>query len=203
MTVWTNGSELKSDIKQWTLDESTELADALDSIIAHAEYRIFRQLDIPHFVETDTATTTDGDPFLTLPSTSEIVRVRYVKVGDAALEYRPQNFLAEYWPDRTQTGAPKYFARWDEATLLLAPTPDASLSLEMNYTIKPAGITDVSSTYLSDNYPELLFAACLSEAFAYKKDNNLYQAWEQQYQNRLQAAGAEQQRATSDVFTMG
>jgi hypothetical protein len=59
---------------------------------------------------------------------------------------------------------------WDENTIVVAPTPDQNYNMQINYILKPAGLSvSNTTTYLSTEFPNGLTYACLVEAFGYLK----------------------------------
>ena len=67
---------------------------------------------------------------LSMPADLLILRSVQIINSDVRdfLEKRETSFISEYAPNDTVTGQPKYYANWDETNILLAPTPDSSLS---------------------------------------------------------------------------
>ena len=53
------------------------------------------------------------------------------------LEKRETSFISEYAPNDTVTGQPKYYANWDETNILLAPTPDSTYTIQINFIKDP------------------------------------------------------------------
>ena len=85
------------------------------------------------------------------------------------LQYRDTNFMAEYNP-KGETGVPKYYSYWDENTLVFAPTPDATYTIQLNYILKTQGLSSTNTTtYLSQKFPNGLLYACLVEAYGFLK----------------------------------
>ena len=93
------------------------------------------------------------------------------------------NFLQEYWPDPTQTAAPKYYAQFDIDNFILAPTPDASYNVEIHYFYRPNSITGSAQTsWLGDNAPDALLYGCLVEAYTFMKgEADMLQLYESRF----------------------
>ena len=118
------------------------------------------------------------------------------------------SFMNEYAPDRTSAGAatPKYYAMWDQDTHYLAPTPNAALTVEIAYTYKPAGLTSTNtSTWLSQNAPNVLLYGCILEALGYLKGPaDMIQYYDKMYNQSVQAlATYEMGRDRRDEFRDG
>jgi len=103
------------------------------------------------------------------------------------------NFISEYNPTGTQ-GLPKFYSYWDENTIVLAPTPDQNYNMQINYNLKPTGLSSSNTeTYLSKEFPNGLLYACLVEAYGFLKGPaDMIQFYEGKYQQALQGFTVEQ-----------
>jgi hypothetical protein len=110
------------------------------------------------------------------------------------LQKKEASFLSEYWPNRSSTGIPKYYANYDEDSIILAPTPNAAYTIDLEYNALPTGLSSSNTTtWISNNAPALLLYACLVEAFKFLKGpDNLTQMYQQSYTNALQVLAQEQ-----------
>jgi hypothetical protein len=101
---------------------------------------------------------------------------------------------------------PKYYGYWDENTIIIAPTPDQNYNMQINYILKPAGLSSSNTTtYLSTEFPNGLLYACLVEAFGFLKGPaDMIQYYEGKYQQALQGFTIEQMgRRRRDEYTDG
>jgi hypothetical protein len=124
---------------------------------------------------------------------------------NAVVEYRDTGFINEYNSTNAQ-GLPKYFSYWDEQTIVLAPIPDLTYTMQLNYILKPAGLSvSNTTTYLSNQFPTGLLYACLVEAYGFLKGPaDMIQFYEQKYQSVLQGFSIEQMgRRRRDEFQEG
>ena len=77
--------------------------------------------------------------------------------------------MAEY-NKSDATGVPKYYSYWDESHLVFAPVPNATYTIQLNYILKPQGLSSTNATtYLSEKFPNGLLYACLVEAYGFLK----------------------------------
>ena len=206
--------ELVTKIREYTETTSTVITSTIvNDFISDAEYRIMTDVDLDVFRQNDFSTLTIGAPFLSTPTGILIIRyvVTYNDDGDRTyLQQKDVSFMEEYTGNRTTTGTPKYYSNWDETKMLIAPTPDAALNIELAYVRRPtasAGTALASTnttTYLSLNAPNALTYACLVEAFAFLQNDNMYKLYEQKYQQSLSGLGIEQQgRRRRDEYMNG
>ena len=93
------------------------------------------------------------------------------------------NFLQEFHPDASDTGAPKYYAMFDVDNFIIAPTPDDNYSTELHYYYRPASITGSAGTsWLGDNAPNTLLYGSLVEAYTFMKgEADMLQSYESRF----------------------
>jgi len=209
----TTYAELKQQIIDYTETDSNVLTTTiLNDIIEHAESRIFRNVDLDVFKKYKTANLTIGDPFVAMPGATPqlFAFVRYIQIFDTnnirvTLEKKDTSFINEFVPNRTTTGTPKYYANWDNDTLLLAPSPDATYTVELAYNAQPTGLSSsTTTTWISNNAPEMLLYACLVEAFKFLKNPQMVQMYEQYYKESLTPfAGEQMGRRRRDEYMDG
>ena len=109
------------------------------------------------------------------------------------LQKKDSSYINEYWPNRTSTGVPKYYANWDNDTIILAPTPNAAYTIELAYNAQPTGLSSSNTTtWVSNNAPQLLLYACLIEAFKFLKNPDMLNIYTVSYKEELQTMGQEQ-----------
>jgi len=203
MTTYT---ELVTQIRDYTETDSNVLTDTIvDDFIEHTENRILRELNIPAFVSHQFANFTASNPFLSLPGGAGPTPVLFATInslmiysaagtGDRTfLERKDVSFMNEYWPDRANTGTPKYYSQWDDNTVYVVPTPDAAYTVELSMSKLPDRLNaSTTSTWLSNNTPTLLLYGCLIEAFKYLKGPaEMLQMYEQSYGTSLQEVAAQ------------
>ena len=212
-------SELTTQILDYT-EVSTDVLTSTrtDDFIEHTENRILRDIDIDAFKSHQYSTLTTSNPFLSLPGGStpdptSLATIRSVHIWPASgtatrtfLEQRDITFMNEYWPTRTSTGTPKYWAWWDEDTIYLAPTPDAAYNIEVGITRLPTRLSSSNTTsWLGNNAPIALLYGCLAEAFKFLKGPaEMLQLYEQSYQRAIKELAVEQQgRHRRDEYMHG
>ena len=190
--------ELVTNIRNYTEVDSNVFSNSvINTFITMAENRILRDIDLDVFKLEVAGSLTSGNRFLTAPS--DILTHRYMILtsvgGDQIfLDFRDTSFMKEYWPDGSETGVPKYYSVWDQNTFYVAPTPDASYTVELGYIYRPAQLSSSNTTtWVSVNAPEVLLYACLIQAYSYTKGPlEMLQYFENSYKQALQGIGVEQ-----------
>lgn len=200
MTTYTT---LRADIALWANNESQELQAALDTIIRLAELRIYRELDLRIFRKSAASATQAGDPYLALPADCLVVRALLLADGEHLLN-RDETYLREFWPDPEITSRPRYYGHWDEATVILAPTPDQGYGVHLVYTRQPTGIgPGNTTTWLSLNAYDLMLYACLLETAGFLEGVTAerMEMYQTRYTDAAQRVQTQDARNRGDDFT--
>jgi|TARA_R100001163_G_scaffold29057_1_gene23190 hypothetical protein len=205
----TTYSELVTQIRDYCETDSNVLTTTIvNDIIEHAELKIFREIDLDVFKKYKTASLTSSDAFVAMPGALPVdfEFARYVHIFSPSgslggltdnervtLQKKDSSYINEYWPNRTSTGVPKYYANWDNDTIILAPTPNAAYTIELAYNAQPTGLSSSNTTtWVSNNAPQLLLYACLIEAFKFLKNPDMLNIYTVSYKEELQTMGQEQ-----------
>jgi len=206
----TDYSDLTDNVRNYTETSTNVLSNTvIQPFIESTEDKVRRTVDLNYYRKYDTATLTVSNPFLPLPADWEATRYVQLIDGNDDRTYLIQkdiSFMNEYAPDRTSTATPKFYAMWDQDTHYLAPTPNAALTVELAYTYKPPGLTSTNtSTWLSQNAPNVLLYGCILEALGYLKGPaDMIQYYDKMYNQSVQAlATYEMGRDRRDEFRDG
>jgi len=204
-------AELLQKVRDYTEVDSNVLTDSiLDSMIRDAELRIFREVDADYAREYATANLNINSPYLLLPnvtassgvtSTRRAIIVRSFLVYDSSqspttkeyLDKRDTTFIFEY-NSTGATGVPKYYAMWKETSVIMAPTPNAQYQVQLSYIYTPDHLSATNTTtYLSDNVPDLLFYATMCQAYEFLKGPmDMYKVYSDKYNVAIQSFALEQ-----------
>ena len=208
--------ELVDQIRAYTETDSNVLSTTIvNDFISHAEHRIFSEVDLDAFRSYQYAALTANNAFVSLPGTgiSEFALIRSVQIygqtlgnSRTKLQQKDVTFMNEYWPDRTATGTPVYYANWKAGNIYLAPTPDVAYNIEVALNKLPTGLSSTNTTtWVSTNAPRTLLYACLCEALKFLKGPyDLLAQYEQSYMNAIQDLSIEQQgRGRRDEYMDG
>jgi len=189
----TDFSDLVDNVRNYTETDSTVLTDAIiQQFIDSTEDKVRRKVDLNYYRRYDTATLTVNNPFLPLPADWEATR--YLQLIDGSnnrtfLIQKDISFINEFAPDRTSSaaGTPKYYADYDQDTHMLAPTPNAALTVELAYTYKPPVLSSTTtSNWMSQNAPNVLLYGCVLEALGYLKGPaDMIQYYDKMYNQSL------------------
>jgi len=209
-------AELKQKIIDYTEVSSNVFTDTiLNGFINDAEYRILREVDSDNNRRYATANLIASTRFIDVPTDLLIVRSAQIVDSELAtgdtnqnrdfLQFRDTSFMSEFNPTAT-TGVPKYYSNWDETRIVVAPTPDQTYTIQLNYILKPTGLSSTNTTtYLSTEFPNGLLYACLVEAYGFLKGPvDMLQLYDKKYVEAVKGFSIEQMgRRRRDEYQAG
>jgi hypothetical protein len=208
--------ELVTKIRDYTEVDSNVLTSTIvNGFIEDAEFRILRDVDSDNNRRYVTANLISGTRFIDTPQNLLVIRSAQIVDSELAdgdtnqnrdfLQYRDVNFMSEFNPAAAQ-GVPKYYSNWDETRIVVAPTPDQTYTIQLNYILKPAGLSSTNTTtYLSLEFPNGLLYACLAEAYGFLKGPvDMYQLYDKKYVEAVKGFSIEQMgRRRRDEYQAG
>jgi hypothetical protein len=207
-------AELVQKIRDYTEVSSNVLtATIVDGIINDAEFRILREVDSDNNRRYATANVLTSTRFIDTPTNALIIRSAQIVDSDGTaspdnrefLQFRDTSFMSEFNPTGA-TGVPKYYSWWDEDTIVMAPTPDATYTIQLNYILKDPGLSSTNTTtYLSTYFPNGLLYACLAEAYGFLKGPvDMLQLYDNKYVEAVKGFSIEQMgRRRRDEYQAG
>ena len=207
-------TELVQKIRDYTeVDANVLTSTIIDGFIENAEFRILRDVDSDNNRRYATANLITSQRYINTPADLLIIRSAQIIDSDGSsqpnnrdfLQFRDTSFMSEFNPTET-TGVPKYYGYWNESEIIIAPTPDATYEIQLNYILKDPGLSATNTTtYISTNFPNGLLYACLTEAFSFLKGpNDLLQLYEGKYKQVVEGFSIEQMgRRRRDEYQSG
>ena len=204
--------------KVWDVKSASDWAfnykfTIVNGFIENSEFRILRDVDSDNNRRYVTAQLIAGTRFIDTPTNLLVIRSAQIVDSDGTanpdnrdfLQYRDTSFMSEFNNLNSQ-GVPKYYSNWDEDTIVVAPTPDETYTIQLNYILKPEGLSSTNTTtYLSLQFPNGLLYACLVEAYSFLKGpQDLLQLYEQKYKQTIEGFSIEQMgRRRRDEYQSG
>jgi hypothetical protein len=168
-------AQLKQAIQDYTENDETTFVTNLSVFIRAAEERILKNIQLTLFRKNVSASFTASNKYLASPT--DFLAPFSLSYTDAEgdkefLLFKDVNFIQDYNPDATDTGAPRYYAVFDINNFIIAPTPDSNYSVELHYYYRPASLTagaDDGTTWLSENATMAMLYGSLIEAYTFMK----------------------------------
>ncbi len=189
-------ADFLTQVRNYTEVDSNVLSDTLlDQFIRNVELDIAGQVDYDDLRKYATSNTTASNRYVSMPSDLLILRSVQIISSNVRdfLEKKDTSFIAEFAPNETVTGTPKYFANWDETNILLAPTPNAAFEIQINYIKDPPHFDSSTNTFLSEHQEAMLLYGVLRECFGFLKGpEDLYKLYSDRYNQSIQAFGLQQ-----------
>jgi hypothetical protein len=182
---------LKTAIQDYVQSTEATFVSQLPRFILNAEERILKECQLDVFRKSSQGTASSGNAYLQKPSDFLSQNSLSVINGSSKefLLYKQATMLQDYTPNPATTGTPLYYADWDEATFLLAPTPDSSYTMELHYFYRPQSITESSdgTSWLGTNAELALLYGSLVEAYTFLKgEADILGLYNQRFQESLQ-----------------
>ena len=188
-------STFLTQVRDYTEVDSNVLTDAIiQDFIRSVELDVAGKVDYDDLRKYSTSTFTAGNRYVVLPADLTIMRsVQAINGSDRSfLEKRDTSFISEF-NNSGATGLPKYYAMWDDFNLVVAPTPDDTYQVQLNYIIDPPHFTSTNNTFLAQYQDGLLLYGVLTEAFSYLKGPmDMYNLYKSKYDESVQAFALQQ-----------
>jgi hypothetical protein len=207
-------AELIQKIRDYTEVSANVLTDSiLNDMIENVEFRILRDVDSDNNRRYATANVLTNTRFIDTPTNALVIRSAQIVDSDGTaaddnrefLQFRDTSFMSEFNPTGA-TGVPKYYSMWDEDTIVMAPTPNATYTIQLNYILKDPGLSATNTTtYLSTYFPNGLLYACLAEAYGFLKGPvDMLQLYDNKYVEAVKGFSIEQMgRRRRDEYQAG
>ena len=185
-----NYSQLTQLIQQYCESTESSFVANIPTFVQLAEERIYNSVQIPAIRKNVTGTMTINLQYFQLPSdwlSTFSLAVIDPTTGD--YEYllnKDVNFIRASYPPPNSTGKPKYYAIWNNASMILGPTPDLAYTAELHYYYYPASIVTAGTSWVGDNFETVLLYGSLREAYTYLKgEQDMMQYYDQKYQEAV------------------
>ena len=185
-----NYSALVTLIQDYCESTESSFVSNIPTFVQLAEERIYNSVQIPAIRKNVTGTMTINLQYFQLPSdwlSTFSLAVIDPTTGD--YEYllnKDVNFIRAAYPPPNSTGKPAYYAIWNNASMILGPTPDLAYTAELHYYYYPASIVTAGTSWVGDNFETVLLYGSLREAYTYLKgEQDMMQYYDQKYQEAV------------------
>jgi hypothetical protein len=193
---------LKTDIRRYlergfTLATDQIVFEQIPRLINLAEQRIARELKVEGLINVLSGALQTGLAVYPKPDRwRQTVSFNFGNGTDNStynqLWPRSYEYLRSYWPDRSKTGTPLFYAEYDYNNWILAPTPDAAYPFEvLVYQLIPLLDDANQSNWLTEYAPQLILYGALLEATPFLKNDERIQVWQSMYDRAAQALSGE------------
>ena len=185
-----NYSQLVSLIEQYCETTEQSFVDNIPTFVQLAEERIYNSVQIPAIRKNVTGTMTANFQYFQLPSDwLSTFSLAVIDPTTGEYEYllnKDVNYIRAAYPPPNSTGKPKYYAIWDDTSMILGPTPDVAYTAELHYYYYPVSIVTHGTSWLGTNFETVLLYGSIREAYTYLKgEQDIMNYYEQKYQESL------------------
>ena len=177
-------------VRNYTEVDSNVLTDSIiQEFIRNVELDIAGKVDYDDLRKYATSNFTAGNRAVSMPS--DVLILRSVERIDSSgnrefLQKRDTSFISEFNGTGSQ-GTPKYYANYDDFNIIVAPTPAAADTVQINYIKSPPNFTSTNNTFISTYQESMLLHGVLTEAFRFLKGPmDMYNLYEKKYNEEIQ-----------------
>ena len=189
-------SDLKTAIINTTENDGTEFSSVVPDFISRTELRLTKDIDDCGLDIYTAITLAASNPVVSLNDRVRIVRnVNFTTSASSIktnLLQRTYEYAIDYWPYvSASTGTPRYYARKNNTSIYIVPTPASTLTGEIQTVSQPLPLASATGTsvtttnYFSEYCYDALFYGCMMEATMYMKDWQTLPQWQQQYESAI------------------
>jgi len=185
-----NYTQLSTLIQDYCESTESSFVTNIPTFVQLAEERIYNSVQIPAIRKNVTGTMTINFQYFSLPSDwLSTFSLAVIDPTTGEYEYllnKDVNFIRAAYPPPNSYGKPKYYAIWDNDSMILGPTPDLAYTAELHYYYYPTSIVNASTSWLGDNFETVLLYGSLREAYTYLKgEGDMMQNYEAKYQEAV------------------
>jgi hypothetical protein len=162
---------LSASIQEYTQNNEPTFLANIDRFIQDAERMIHNEASLPSSRKNTAGVMTIGSRSLTLPTDYIVGKAVEITTAAGVVNLLPKaaEFLNEMYPVAATQAQPKYYAQYDETTLIVAPTPDLAYAVNFHYFAMPTSIVTAGDTWLDTKFPQVLLYGSLLHAYVYMK----------------------------------
>lgn len=185
-------AQLEQAVQDFLETQEPTFVNNIPLFIRMAEERILKTVQLSLFRKNVTGTLNSGSVYLACPT--DFLAQNSLSYTDADgnknfMMFKDVDFVQTYSPDPTETGAPKYYARFDVSNFIVAPASNGTYQVELHYFYRPASLTAGpadGTTWLSENAELTLLYGTLVEAYIFLKgDPDMHQMYDKRFQESL------------------
>lgn len=170
-----NYTELVDNIKAYSENYEMSFVAKIPTFVAQAERRIYNSCYIPELRKRVYASLVAADNRFPLPDDFLALFSAAIRTDTGTghsynyLVQKDPDFILEAFPDSSITGTPQYYAIIRSSEIILGPTPASGSEIQYDYYYYPESIVTASTTWVGDNYEQVLLYGALKEASIYMK----------------------------------
>jgi len=179
----------------WTDEDGTGTVtmtgtEQINTFIQQAEQRVYNTVQLPAFRKNVLGNVTTGNKYLATPpdwlATFSLAVIHPVTEEQTFLLNKDVEYIRECYPPPDVLDTPQYYAIFDSNTFILGPTPDADYDMELHYFAYPTSIVSAGTSWLGNNFDEVLLYGTLIEAYTFMKgEPDVIQNYQKRYDEAI------------------
>jgi hypothetical protein len=196
-----NYTYLVNDIIESTENDNSDFASAIPKFVNRAELRLTTDLDDYGLVTYTSVAVSSGKNIINLPAGTRILKNFNINNAGTKINLlqRTDEFLNDYWNVSASTGTPRYYARRNNTTVLIAPTAVSTVDGMVVHISRPTTLSSATNTnYFSDFCYNALYNASMVEALLFMKNYEAITIYESRYKEEVQALRNQARRTRRD-----
>ena len=202
-SIITNYTTLVQALQETAEDFSSEFVAFIPVAVSNAERRLFREFDLAGKRVSATPAATKGIKQVTKPSNFLVARsvfwVSPTTGRRSILKKKTPDYLNVFWPQDSLEDTPRYYAEVNDTQFVLAPTPNLTTTLYLEYEAIPTQLSPSNQTNIFTKHtPDLLFQASMVELSRFSRNPEMQNSHEAAYQDLKRYMGAEAIRSLKD-----
>jgi hypothetical protein len=184
---------LTAAIQSYASENDAVYTANIDDFIAKGENRLLRDLDLELFEAWQSVIVSGATRNVAKPADTIAVNSLFIRDPSEQewmeLPRRSFEYCIMYAPVETSQGIPQYYSEFDEDDIYVVPTPNQSYSAgnaRARCTIRPSALSSGNpNTWLGDNVGDMLFQACMVEAYDFLKNEKGMEKAANKYQSLI------------------
>jgi len=210
LTFTTLKARIRDYIERGSAAYDLKVDENLPTFINLTERRMARELKIQGFQEVVTAQMIVSQAVYQKPDRwRETISINFgTNLGTATtfnqrtpLRELSYEALLQYWPNRTVTGTPRFYADYNYQNFIFAPTPSQTFPFELLYWQLPPLLDDSNQTnWLTEYAPNALLHGCLDEAYSFLNNNDQKAKYKAEYDRDMAALSGEDLQKILDRY---
>lgn len=182
-------STLKAAVIAACEESGADFHSYIDDVALHVLHsKLSLRLDSLGLVSVAYASLVTANPYIVKPDGLMALKSFNVLASGTRIPLilKTNEFLLEYWPDRTSTGCPKYYANWADDHFLIAPADSQGREIELEYEVSPSVLSSATPTNWYTKYAgSALFAGLMAEANKFLKNWEAATKWEAEFEKEI------------------
>lgn len=185
-----NYAQLTQAIQDTTQNDEATFVSNIPIFVRSAENTIYTTTLLPNFRKSSAATPlTASSPYYSWPNDFIAPFEFLVNTSGSilsALIIKDVSWLREAFPDPAVTGTPRYYAVFSDTQAMVSPTPSGNNNVELHYYYHPASIVTAGTSWVGNNYENVLLYGSLVNAYTFMKgEPELLKTYDQLFKEGL------------------